>query len=512
MTSPNVDNVRAEPKPWFLARVKGESVEIEGDPRCGLGRRIKVPGRDLDEGVYLDWVWDGRKLIIENDRFGLYPLFYCVRGGLICISSSLEQVVKRSSERKLDFPALSVFFRLGHFVGEDTPFADVRFMPPNSVLTWAGGRLEIASKGDHLASGAVSGLDFDDTVDRYRELFSRAISRRLPEDSLFTVPVSGGRDSRHILLELARQGVRPRSCATVKYRPPATNEDVRIARLLADRLDIEHVELERPKSFFRAELNDVALTNYCGGGHGWVQPVASNFAGRYTTIYDGLAGSVLSGGFMLAEDKAKLFRQGGFNELALTLVGENRNEGALRNIFSRDFYRKISLEKTVDRLARELRAHAEAPNPVLSFVFWNRTRRCVASIPFAIFHGVPVVHVPYLDHELFDLLFSLDASVVEHNRLHDEAIRRAYPDFADIPYENKKAKARFSKMDHSYYRAARAEFFSYLRACSKHDCVNVNRPYLFMKLGADVIARKIDAPWYIRPALQAIEIERLAGG
>lgn len=512
MISPHIDNVGAEPKPWFIARVRGGSVEIEGEPRCALGRRIKLSGRSHDEGVYLDWAWDGRKLVIENDRFGLYPLFYCAHDGLICISPSLEKVVKRSSERQLDYSALSVFFRMGHFIGEDTPFADVRFMPPNSVLTWAGGRLEIASKGDHLVSGSVSSLDFDETVDRYRELFSRSISRRLPEDSRFTVPVSGGRDSRHILLELARQGVRPRSCATVKYRPPATNEDVRIARLLADRLDIEHVELEKPRSFFRAELNDVALTNYCGGGHGWVQPVASNFAGHYTTIYDGLAGSVLSGGFMLAEDKVKLFRQGSFNELALTLVGENKNEGALRNIFSRDFYRRISLEKTVERLACELRTHAEAPNPVLSFVFWNRTRRCVASIPFAIFHEVPVVHVPYLDHDLFDLLFSLDASVVEHNRLHDEAIRRSYPEFSDIPYEDKKAKAVFSKMDCSYYRAARAEFFSYLWGCSKRDIVKVSRQYLFMKLGADLIARKVDAPWYIRPALQAIEIERLAGG
>ena len=33
--------------------------------------------------------------------------------------------------------------------------------------------------------------------------------------------------------------------------------------------------------------------------------------------------------------------------------------------------------------------------------------------------------------------------MVEDNRLHDETIRRSYPEFADIPYENKKARAVF---------------------------------------------------------------------
>lgn len=505
----NIDNVRAEPKPWFAARVKDGCVEVEGDLSRSLGRRIAVAGRKEDEGVYLDWAWDGQKLVIENDRFGLYPLFYCVNKEGVSISPSLARVVRANSEKKLDYSALGVFFRMGHFIGGDTPFADVRFMPPNSVLTWEAGRLEIIPKGPTMASASNQGLSFDEAVDQYRELFGRSISRRLPEDERFTVPVSGGRDSRHILLELARQGVRPRTCATVKYRPPATNEDTRIARLLAGRLEIEHVELEKPYSFFKAELYDVKLTNYCGGGHGWVQPVASNFAGKFRTIYDGLAGSVLSGGFMLAEQKVILFRDGGLKELARIVLGENKGEEALSKIFSGEFYKKIPLEAAVERLAVELEKHRDQPNPVLSFVFWNRTRRCVASIPFAIFHEVPVVHVPYLDHDLFDFLFSLDVSVVEQNRLHDEVIRRSYPEFADVPYENKKAKAVFSKQDCSYYRNARVEFFSYLRGCTRSDCSKINRGYLFAKLVADFVARKVDAPWYMRPALQLIEVDRL---
>lgn len=509
-TSSNIDNVNAEPKPWFFARVNDGSIQVDGNSSCSLGRRIVVPGKDDDEGVYLEWVWDGKKLVLENDRFGLYPLFYCANEGSICVSPSLARVVRTNSERNLDYAALGIFFRMGHFIGEDTPFVDVRFMPPNSVLTWELGRVDIISKGPTMVPISKPVLGFDEAVDHYRDLFSRSIARRLPDDANFTVPVSGGRDSRHILLELAKQGVRPRSCATVKYRPPATNEDIRIAKLLADRLDIEHVALEKPSSFFQAELNDVKLTNYCGGGHGWVQPVASNFSGNFNTIYDGLAGSVLSGGFMLAEKKVTLFRQREFSALARIVLEENKSEELIKKSFSEEFYRDIPIECAVERLATELKRHGELPNPVLSFVFWNRTRRCVASIPFAILHEVPVVHVPYLDHELFDFLFSLDVSVVENNRLHDEAIRRSYPAFADVPYENKKAKAVFADVDRGYYRKARMEFLSYLRSVMKSESLWINRGYLYSKLIADLFLRKFDAPWYMRPAVQLVELRRLA--
>lgn len=508
----NIDKVSVDPKPFFGARITGAALQTEGQSVCSLGKRISVPGQRDDEGVFVEWRWDGRRLTVSNDRYGLYPLFYCAKAGSIWVSPSLAHVVNGNSDRRLDFPAMGIFHRLGHFVGEDTPFADVRFLPPNSTLVWEGGRLELSGKPPTLGQSAAGRLGFDDAVETYRQLFEQSIARRLPERDRFTVPISGGRDSRHILLELARQGRRPQWCATVKYRPPATNEDTRIARLLTERLGISHVEIDKPSSFFQAALKDVHLTNHCGGGHGWVLPLASRLSGDVDIMYDGLAGSVLSGGFMLAQQKIRLFEQGDFESLARLILQENRLEDKLGNVLADSLYGSIPLGDAVERLVPELRKHAGLPNPVLSFVFWNRTRRCVASIPFAILHQVPQVHVPYLDHALFDFLFALDASMVEDNRLHDETIRRSYPDFADIPYEDKKARAAFAPADRPYYPQARKEFFAYLSKAPAPALKVVKRPYLFAKIAADLLARRIDAPWYMRTALQAIELERLRSG
>jgi hypothetical protein len=184
----------------------------------------------------------------------------------------------------------------------------------------------------------------------------------------------------------------------------------------------------------------------------------------------------------------------------------------LRSVFTDAFRSRIDLKEAVDRLVPELRRHAGLPNPVLSFVFGNRTRRCVASIPFGSLHQVPVVHVPYLDHAVFDFLFSLDPSMMEDNRLHDETIRRAYTEYADIPYEDKRVKAVMSAADHAYYRAARRAFFSYLRQAPAAATASLRKTQLYARIGADLLTSRSQATWYMRPALQTIELERLRLG
>jgi len=508
----SLDNVDHTGKPFFYVSLESDLVRVDGVMKCLLGRRVLRDVGQLDDGAFLEWAWDGRRLVVTNDRYGLYPLFYCAKSKSICISPSLEQVVRGNSDRQLDYPALAIFFRMGHFVGSDTPFDDVRFMPPNSTLTWENGRLDIQQHKEGALPSSVLAPTFDEAVDNYGALFSRAIARRLPGDERFMVPLSGGRDSRHILLELVKQGVRPPACATVRFRPPSTDEDMRVAKLLTGRLGIAHIEIDRPQSSFDADLKDIHMTNHCGGGHAWVLPLASRLVGDFSTVYDGLAGEVLSAGFMLDNHKTALFREESWEELARLILGESNAEPMLRSVFTDAFYSRIGLEEAVGRLVPELRRHAGLPNPVLSFVFGNRTRRYIALIPFATLHQIPVVHVPYLDHDVFDFLFSLDPSMMEGGRLHDETIRRAYPEYADIPYEDKRVKAVMSATDHAYYRAARRAFFSYLRQAPAAATASLRKTQLYARTGADLLTSRSQATWYMRPALQTIELERLRLG
>jgi len=94
----------------------------EGDLSCTAGHR--VAGRDgTTDGIYAGWQWNGRTLILEQDRYGFFPLFEWRTADAHWVSTDLGTLIERGAPTELDFDALAVFFRIGFFVGSDTPFA-----------------------------------------------------------------------------------------------------------------------------------------------------------------------------------------------------------------------------------------------------------------------------------------------------------------------------------------------------------------------------------------------------
>ena len=79
---------------------------------------------------FFSWRWDGKTLVIENDRYGFCPLFYYSGKNEFLISPSPLTLLQKGVPSDLDWPALAVFLRLGNFVGSDTPFKHIRLVPP----------------------------------------------------------------------------------------------------------------------------------------------------------------------------------------------------------------------------------------------------------------------------------------------------------------------------------------------------------------------------------------------
>lgn len=512
IVNPDIGVLSTRDRPWFSASLRDGRIVTAGLPHCLEGHRLE-PDDPASDGLWAEWHWNGTRLVARNDRYGMRPLYYACTADSIHISASLPRVAG-AVPRTLDHGALAVFFRLGFFLGEDTPFEEVRVLPPGSTLTWEGGRLSLERGSIAMPPEPRPIRSFDEAVDRYAELFSRAIARRPPPDREFTVPISGGRDSRHILLELLAQGHRPDLTLTVRSRPPSPNEDVRIARLLSDELRLDHVEIDMPRSFLAANRKDIELTDFCSSGHIWLLPVSAYLKGRTTTVYDGLAGSVLSGGFQVNEDKLALYRSGNLERLARTLLAENRGMNEfLRSSLQPEFARRVDERAAVDRLAAELERHRGAGNPLVSYIFWNRTRRGISLLPCAIFGHIDRVYCPYLDHELFDFLINLDVSWAIGNALHDETIRRRYPQYAHIPYEDKDAPRIRGQEMSAYYRRAAAGLLAHLAArprSFRSRLLRTGRAALMAT--RDLTRRECGATWYLRPALYVLELERMLGG
>lgn len=421
------------PHPFFHARKQHDDVSVRGLPQCLMGHRVGE--RD---GIFAGWEWDGKQLRVFNDRYGFYPLFYFVTNDEVAVSPSLPDLVSKGAPLELDYDALSVYLRVGFMLGEDTPFRAVRALPPDTLFTWSPGKLDVQGK---LSLAGVRELNREQAIEGYIAHFREAIRKRPPTSSEFCVPMSGGRDSRHILLELHRQGFQPRFCITMDPYPPRSNEDARVAREVCRVLGVEHVVPAQPDTRFETELRKNWKTSFCTDEHQWTLAMADFLAGKVDCLYHGVAGDTLTQSAFSTREQVELFARGKIAGVARTLLGSGENSFLEKMLRTRAF-EKVSWERAEARLMTELRRHESAANPIGSFYLWNKARREVSLIPNCLWRDLGTTYSPYLDHDLFDFLSALPAKLIVGTDLHTEVIHKAYPQFAQVPFEDKNAPER----------------------------------------------------------------------
>jgi asparagine synthase (glutamine-hydrolysing) len=400
-------------------------VTLRGQLSCDLGHRLPSRTESVPDGVFGSWRWDGRALRVEHDRYGFYPLFYYCRADEFAISPSLVTLLHEGAPLDIDADALAVFLHLGFFIGSDTPFAHIKAVPPNVRFLWDG-RLEVEERREF---GGRLDISRTDAVGVYGELFREAVQAREPYGEV-VVPLSGGRDSRHILFELCAAGHRPAFCISADRYGPGNN-DLEVARALAKELGLKHVFVPRlPR--LEAELRKNLATSFCADEHAWLMPLGDRLNDSGMTIYDGIGGDVLSASLFQKPAWLDLYRARRLGDLANSLIG--RRAEAINAVLEPDFRASRGRETAHDRIVDELGRYADAANPSTMFFFWNRTRREIALAPFGVLSGVETCFCPYLDHELFDFLASLPPEVTLDRTFHTETIERTYPTFAHVPY------------------------------------------------------------------------------
>lgn len=409
----------------------------EGDePRV---RGLPTHAEAADGGAaYVSWHWDGHRLTVESDVLGLVPAFVYCSGREIAISTSIAKLVHEGATLHVDRTALAVFLRLGFFIGDDTPFVEIRALPPGARMVWDKGRLS-ASGGPYVVRRANPSRD--EAIDAAITLTARAIERRQPRQA-FALPLSAGRDSRHMLLALDVAGHRPAFAVTVPRFPPAPPEDPRIASEVAAATGVRHVLVPQTAAPAAAEARKNIATSYCADEHAWFFPMLDYLKDRVPLVYEGIGGSLWTVGWMPQREVRELWHSGRTHEVATrmmrryTLTGER---------FLQDLFPETAVcdhARAVERLARELERHASAPDPGKSFHFWNRLRRELTLVPFGQIRQFAEVHTPLVDRHLTDFLLSLDPEVISpgltraDKSFHSDAVRRAFPRMAHLPFES----------------------------------------------------------------------------
>lgn len=506
-------NLNNTNRPYLHLHYDGHITAVKGDVNAALGAKVASESCQYGDGVYLDWHWDGQKLTVRNDRYGMYPLFYACFANQFILSPSILPLLKSDVSKALDYSALAVLFRIGHMIGDDTPFERIKMLPPNSTLTWQAGKMHLHSEPVTSCFRQDTQLSYDDAVDGYIHYFRKAIARRQPTDGKCILPISGGRDSRNILFELHQQGILPERAVTLRYRPPTTNEDERVAKIICQRLGIRHDIVEKPANWFDAVLEDIYQTDFCGGGHSWILPLRDYMQEQSVqTVFDGLAGDVISAGHRQDKEKDSLYRSGNLQQLATNILSAENFEQFNRSALSTEFFQQIQFERAKQRLITELSKHRDCDNPLMSFTFWNRTRRAIGSIPYSIMADVDTIHCPFLDADFFDFCTGINADIILTGKFHDDVIARAYPALADIPFEDKSLKAQADLNSYLYYSRSVAQLAGYLMKDLGNSGSKVRLGYLSSKMLASLLKGVGEQPWYLRRVLYLSELERVFSG
>ena len=475
---------------FFLqVRLGPRGPEVTGQPAGQRGHRIPHDARadGFPEGLFVEWKWDGRSLVVKNDRYGFFPVFYHSTGQQIAISNSVLGLLAAGAPAALDDAAIAAFLRLGHFLGDDTPFRGVRMLGPSSLLRWEEGALDIQTKIPRIPCTPISRRA---ALDSFGELLAAAIARRSAPARPLVVPLSGGRDSRHILLELCRQGIRPDECITARALPGRKYKtEVETAESVCRSVGVPLRVVGPVDTEADAETRKNRETGLLTLEHGWYLPVSDYLNERAGVIYDGMAGDVLSAGHFLTARRHELFVNGRFPELFADL--QTTSDKALDSILADSVRRRFGLAGALQRFELECRRHRGAANPVSSLSIFNRTRRVASLCAVTLAGQVKFGFAPFLDNDLFDFLSSLPLEILMDGTFHTETILRSYPQHASIPFaETRAVSPAASHLRHAKFAAAVARRLAGRRSAF------VRTSYVLPRL-----ARCLCDPWYAKEAL-----------
>ena len=187
--------------------------------------------------------------------------------------------------------------------------------------------------------------------------------------------------------------------------------------------------MRQKQAEFSRRRETIYRTEFSSDEHYWYLEICDFLEGQHSTVFDGIAGDVLSAGLFLSEENCKLYADGSFATLARRIF-----DPAPINYLKPSFRKGFETERLYELIELELRRFADWPNPLGAFYFWNRTRREIALSPYLLLPPSVSVQTPYIDSNLYDFLSSLPWQMLLDHTFHTDAIARLNSQISKIPY------------------------------------------------------------------------------
>lgn len=420
---------------WIELRFEDGGTRVSGTHHASFGHSVlDHDGREC--GVSGGWRLSDDTLTIENDLHGYLPLYVHLASDRIIVSDSPLPILSRLGRRELDPIALGFFCRAGFLIGNRTLFHDIRRVPSGARMVWKAGTLE-TDVADWERNDPPKSIK--EAVDGWADRFRVAMNRRRPAGQSFDLPLSGGRDSRMILLELNRLGHRPRRVLSLGSPASSSSSDIGIASHLARQLDLPfHPVLQHDLDWTSVERERHVACGFEALEHAWLMPLWRELLDGDAFWYDGLGVGSLTRNSAASPEMTEMFRRGEFSQwsdalYALTAATSSRWLDAIIDSVP---FEIGDADSVLSDLENELANHLHAPNPITSFTFENWGRRSIALNPLGICRAQPRVELPFMDRDLVSWARSIPVEMMHRNDIQTEVCHRLYPEWSEVPFDD----------------------------------------------------------------------------
>lgn len=475
-TQPIVDEIN-----HVVLFMSGEIYEVDGTPvegdldateRTVLATYLKY-GDDFARylnGAFAISIWDrkNRKVIVTNDRFGLYPIFFYLKTGNFIFSPEINGIFCDGSiEKTLDMTALAQYVRFQQLLGERTFFDDVQLLASASVLS-----LDIDSGSSKIRSyWSINEIPYDPQIsfneasEEAGRLLRLAI-RRLSNDSHQPgVYLSGGMDSRTILGLIDRRPI-----PSITYGKHDCR-DVYYAGKISDCVGSDHTWVDLPDGNWVKEYFDhhLVLTE---GLHSWIHMHGiSTLEVAHSKMDVNLTGwgaGPLRGAAVeprvtnAVDESARIQRlyQRFTHDLTWPSIDESE-EYLLFNGDYKDDLKGIAFESFRQEYAKYAKYRDNLRGEY--FIFKNHDGRLTFNM-VTFYRSQMEVRFPYVDLDLITFIYSFPPNLRSDQRLFRSIIHREIPKLSLIPYE----RNEFLPMPDNWLRRTHALTVRLKRRINKH--------------------------------------------
>lgn len=173
-------------------------------------------------GIFAFALLDQRnnRLMLARDHFGVKPLHYYLKDGLLVFGSEQKSLLLHPSiSRSINFNALHSHINLRYTQGNETLFEGIKRLPPAHYMLFEDGKFEVKRYWE-LEFHTEQHMQEGEAIERMHFYIKQAVERQLMSDVPLGVYLSGGMDSSTIVQKMHELGVSQINTFTMGFNEP----------------------------------------------------------------------------------------------------------------------------------------------------------------------------------------------------------------------------------------------------------------------------------------------------